>query len=53
MAVAYFAATTASAGRELWRLNPEGTVTFWADIDPGAGSGSPNDFTFFNNALWF
>jgi ELWxxDGT repeat protein len=28
-------------------------VTFWADIDPGAGSGSPNDFTFFNNALWF
>ena len=36
MSIAYFTATTAAFGRELWRLGNDGSVTFWADIRPGS-----------------
>jgi len=37
-----------SVGRELFRLNADGTVTLVADINPGTAGSDPGDFTLFD-----
>ncbi len=37
-----------SVGRELFRLNADGTVTLVADINPGTAGADPGDFTLFD-----
>src|SRR4029450_2459084 len=37
-----------SVGRELFRLNADGTVTLVADINPGTGGSDPGDFALFD-----
>jgi autotransporter-associated beta strand protein/ELWxxDGT repeat protein len=37
-----------SVGRELFRLNPDGSVSLVADINPGTGGSDPGDFTLFD-----
>ncbi|HMN41630.1 MAG TPA: GC-type dockerin domain-anchored protein [Phycisphaerales bacterium] len=51
---AYFAATSAVNGRELWRTDgtSDGT-TLVRDINPGAGNSSPDNFTVCNGVLYF
>ena len=47
---AYFSALNAASGFQLYKLGFDGSVTKWTD--PGF-SLSPQDLTFFNNAVWF
>ena len=50
---AYFAATTAAHGRELWTSDGTSSGTFeFKDINP-AGSSSPSDFTVVGDRLFF
>lgn len=52
--IAYFAATNASHGRELWRTDgtPDGTRLV-ADIDPGSPSSEPDQLTVVGSTLFF
>src|SRR5262249_61878516 len=47
---AYFSATSAASGFQLYKLGFDDSVTKWTD--PGF-SLSPFDLTFFNDAVWF
>ena len=47
---AWFSASSAGSGTQLYKLGNDESVTKWTD--PGF-SLNPQDLTFFNNAVWF
>jgi trimeric autotransporter adhesin len=50
----YFSATNGVNGQELWRTNGTDTGTVMVlDLNVGAASSSPDNFTFFKNDLFF
>jgi len=49
----YFTANNYFNGKELWRVNPDGSVSLVADINPGTGSSNPGFFTPFLGELYF
>jgi ELWxxDGT repeat protein len=50
----YFSVTTEETGRELYRIEAGSTTpTLVADINPGAESSDPMDFTEFGGNLYF
>jgi len=49
----YFAASTPSLGRELFRLDSSGSVEFVADVLEGSNASDPGGFTEFNGEIYF
>jgi ELWxxDGT repeat protein len=49
----FFAATDEDTGRELWKINPDGSVELAADIVPGQASSNPEFLTVVNGELYF